>query len=432
MTDQALETEEPTMDAEHCAAKQDAIDGTLHEVIQHLLFHKAIIDDAPSADGRISHYIDIAREVQEGAISAYNDPVDRAVATVFDLVAKSQMDPWDIDLGEFARLYLKRIAETGGVDFVVAGRILYLAWSILKLQTERAVVKFQPPPEMPSDLSLDSADLGPGYDDSVLAPDAIVLEPVIRRSPQRPVTLIDLVDAFDEVRREIELRQILNAGRIEAVKELPRFKDRVHAENLEEGITVTWQRIVSRNEEWIPLDAICREDREDFVTTFIAVLFLAKLGKVEVKQDTPAWKIRVPSMVPGFRSGFLAKRAAAKKAAAAAGMPAPESPKLEADGGSGPEEEESGLGEVYLKTIAGGSADISAEAKLAAAAAKAAQTAKPDHDAKKGAKKKLKTEPKSDSPTPARGEDGADSYGEAHTMKESDKGGSNDPKGMDS
>jgi len=427
MSDQAIEAEEAPMEMEVASAKQDAIDGALHEVIQHLLFHKAIIDDAPSSDGRISHYIEIAREVQEGAISAYNDPVDRAVATVFDLVAKSQMDPWDIDLGEFARLYLKRIAESGGVDFVVAGRILYLAWSVLKLQTERAVVKFQPPPEMPSDLSLDSADLGPGYDESVLAPDAIVLEPVIRRSPQRPVTLIDLVDAFDEVRREIELRQILNAGRIEAVKELPRFKDRVHTENLEEGITVTWQRIVSRNEEWIPMSEICRDDREDFVTTFIAVLFLAKLGKVEVKQDTPAWKIRVPSMVPGFRSGFLARRAAAKKAAAA-GTPVPEPPKLEADGGSGPEDDENGLGEVYLKSLADRSADISAEAKLAAAAAKAAQVAKPEREAKKGAKKKLKTKPKPDSPTQENGEDATE---DAPTVQESDNGGTNDHKGMD-
>jgi segregation and condensation protein A len=377
-------TEEAPPAPSPASEPRDPADGALHDVIQHLLFQKAMIDDSPSSDDRISRYLGIAHEVEEGAISAYSDPVDRAIATVFDLVAKSRMDPWDIDLGEFARLYLKRISEAATVDFVVAGRILYLAWSVLKMQTERSVVKFQPPPDMAGDLTLDSADIGPSYDESVLAPDAVVLEPVIRRSPQRPVTLIDLVDAFDEVRREIELRAILNAGRIEAVKDLPKFKDRVHAENLEQGITATWERIISRNEEWIPLQAICRSDREDFVTTFIAVLFLAKLGKVELKQDTPAWKIRVPSMVPGYRRGFLAKRASAKKEAPKADAPA--APMLEADGGSGPAAEEPRLGEVFLKNVASGG-DIAAEAAAAAEAAKAAQAPKPAKEVAKQAKK---------------------------------------------
>jgi segregation and condensation protein A len=348
----------------------------LEEVIQHLLFHKAIHDDAPSSDDRISRYIGIARGVEEGSISAYDDPVDRAVATVFELVAKNQMDPWDIDLGEFARLYLHKLAAKDGVDFVVAGRILYLAWSVLKLQSERTVVKFQPPPELPGDLSLDSGDLGAMYEQGALAPEAEVLEPVVRRAPQRPVTLIDLVDAFDEVAREIELRKILEAGRIEAVAELPRFKDRVHSENLEEGITTTWQRIVSHNEEWIPFESIHREGRDDLVTTFIAVLFLSKLGRLDLRQEGPAWKIRVPSMVPGFRRGFLAERGRkkeepGKEGATQAPEPVPPgTPRVEADGGTSSEDEPIRLGEIFVKNVFQGPGDPGSEARTAVEPAK--------------------------------------------------------------
>ena len=102
-------------------------------VLNHLLFHKALISDG---DEKINEYIDIVKNMEEGSLASAEDPVDKCIVIVFDLVLKNKFDPWSIDLVEFCKLYLKRIRKEDDINFIIAGHIVHLAWSILKLQSK--------------------------------------------------------------------------------------------------------------------------------------------------------------------------------------------------------------------------------------------------------------------------------------------------------
>ncbi len=54
---------------------------------------------------------------------------------VFELVLSNNFDPWDINLMEFTRMYTKKM-HAEEVNFIVAGKLMYMAWSILKMQSE--------------------------------------------------------------------------------------------------------------------------------------------------------------------------------------------------------------------------------------------------------------------------------------------------------
>src|SRR3970282_1989315 len=110
---------------------------------------------------------------------------------------------------------------------------------------------------------------------------------------RRAVTLMELMDAFDEARRDAEIQMQLNALREAAVRKFaPNFHQKVHGEDLTEDIALTWHRITQFNGEPIPLRHLTAGGIWDEVTVFMALLFLASLAKVKVWQkDFPHGEI---------------------------------------------------------------------------------------------------------------------------------------------
>jgi len=267
-------------------------DGILRDVIEHLTFHKALIDDHSSED-YISKYIQMAKEIEKGVFIPA-DPFEKAISLVFELVMKEKMDPWDIDLARFAKLYEERILQSGRIDFVISGRIIYLAWSILKMQSGRALddMKYMvtPPPETPQTEIIAEDDSSIGWDDPFsdevgceIIPD---LSSSIRREPpSRPITLIDLVEAFNDAKNEVMMREVIARNREIDRKDLPSFQKKVHSEDVEQEICMVWQRILSFNGDPVPLRRIYKKERTDFVTVFISVLFLTKLRRIDLWQE---------------------------------------------------------------------------------------------------------------------------------------------------
>jgi segregation and condensation protein A len=175
------------------------------------------------------------------------------------------------------------------VNFVTAGKLVYLAWSILKLQSDKVLLDAMPPePEADVggwdlDMFRDPADLD--YNQVVLAGTATPLTEAIHREGRRAVTLMELMDAFDEARREAEIQMQLNALREQAVRKFaPNFHQKVHGEDLTEDIALTWTRLSQFNGEPIPLRQLTSGDVWDEVTVFMSLLFLAHLEKVKLWQ----------------------------------------------------------------------------------------------------------------------------------------------------
>ncbi len=258
-------------------------------VLNHLLFHKALISERDGAE-RISHYVAMLKEIEQGMHVALRDPFEKAVGAAFELVLERQLDPWDLNLAEFTRMFLEKVQRGGPVNFVTAGKLIFMAWSILKLQSDELLVAANPPPEeAPPDWDFgglqDTEDLD--FNQAVLGVGRVPIAEAIRRQGRRAVTLMELMDAFDEARRDAEVQLQLSALREQAVKTFaPDFHTKVHSEDLSEDIGVTWQRLLQFNGGAVPLGRLASaNDRWDLITVFVSVLFLAKMEKVKLWQD---------------------------------------------------------------------------------------------------------------------------------------------------
>ncbi len=269
-----------------------------NEVVSHLLFHKALIDENNDMT-RVNQYLEMAKAASAGESTTIEDPFDRSIYLAFDLVLKQHLNPWDIDLVGFSTLYLQR-AKKERIDLMTAGRIIYMAWKVLRMQSDHLVVNMETKP---------TAELEPGFgwediptatwlanDDEYSYTNLLMkmpqppIEEPLRRDATRKVTLMELLNAFDEVRKESEEYQMLdNLRREERVKleEKARkaMKGSAHEDHLEEDVAVIWERICKFPQGLMNFSDLCEvQDPEERIKTFLSILFLAYEKKITVHQ----------------------------------------------------------------------------------------------------------------------------------------------------
>jgi len=68
---------------------------------------------------------------------------------------------------------------------------------------------------------------------------------------------------------------------------MPDIIGKLHKENLEEDIDRVWRTVSGINKDSITMDDIFIRNRDEYVTVFVALLFLAHTGKVELRQSRP-------------------------------------------------------------------------------------------------------------------------------------------------
>jgi segregation and condensation protein A len=245
----------------------------------------------------------MVRDLQEGAHLAMENPFDKSIAITLELVLTEHLDPWDVNLIEFSKLYLKRVKKEEDIDFITAGRIMLMAWSVLRLQTEEVLTAIERVREeangdiaewfedAPDWVAYEEPDYA--YTREVLKKEEPVIEERVQRRTPRPVTLLELVDAFEEARRESDLRKEIESKRAAARERIKRERDvkvqrMMHKESLEEDIVETWERILTHNGSTIELEDLHKDGVEDYLTIFVAVLFLALHGRIKL------WQKRFP------------------------------------------------------------------------------------------------------------------------------------------
>ncbi|UCH87898.1 MAG: segregation/condensation protein A [Thermoplasmata archaeon] len=275
-------------------------------VLDHILFHKALISD--ESDGsRLNQYLEVVSNLRFGTHIAISNPYDKSIAITFQLAIEQHLDPWDIDLNEFAKEYLKRIEEHEEFDLVTVGRIIYMAYQILKLKSDRVLSNAE-------NIEIEEDELwepsGDWYTDDVDFLYTSVIQkqrtPPIRemvwRKGKRPVTLLELVGALEEASKEAEILKILNEKRRqqrEYEKKLYRstINENMHKEDLEADISIVYERICEFNGYPIPFSDICEPTTENEITTLVSSLYLANRRKINIWQpDFPFGKIYVENL----------------------------------------------------------------------------------------------------------------------------------------
>jgi segregation and condensation protein A len=274
----------------------------------HLLFHKALINDEEDDEDKLNQYMDIVEQLEHGMTIAFPNPFDRAIAITFELALENHLNPWDIDLAMFSSEYLKHVRKDKNLDLVTAGRIILMAWKILKLQSEEVLLNAQQVHEQEEefwhepdgDWFLNDDDFE--YTTEVINREQSPVHEMIWRKGKRRVSLLELVGAFEEAKREAEIIQILNERHAEEREKLKRFRtlninNKVHQESLQEEMEMIYKRICKYNGHPIPLSDIYTIELDDKITTLVSSLFLAHSRKINIWQRKfPFGKIYVKNL----------------------------------------------------------------------------------------------------------------------------------------
>jgi segregation and condensation protein A len=271
------------------------------KMLNYLVFHRSLLGETEDSTQLLERYLTLVRELKDGVHVVITDPFQKATALLLELVLDEEFDPWEIDLVKFTDAYLERVRADGSVNFAVAGRLLYMAWSILYLQSEELLKTREPPPEPVADGELPSEGLDDGYLGMMDTPEAVdvtssvlgsvdppALVGMVRHPETRPVSLLELVRAFGEA--EQDARQ---AVRVQELRDRLRDEQRappevlVHGDIPAEDLEDAWEIARSRPsgspfallDLWTPL-----QGRDRLVSLFLALLFLAREGAVELDQ----------------------------------------------------------------------------------------------------------------------------------------------------
>ena len=251
----------------------------MEDLEQHLLFHKALSDSEDDFK-RIGGYMDILSRTESG--ERLQDPVDESIRSVFSLVLENGIDPWEIDLSEFVRMYTRKVAENR-FDMIVAGKLMLMAWKILRLQSDSTRNRSEPPvveevPEIDDSFFYE--------EDPLVAPEESFVG-AYQREPVRPVTMYELIDAFEDARKGIEVQKERERVRAElkAREPVKRFENKAHDEDDERDVESVWNRIQKLGTGQICIDDLYTDDLKANLTVFVSVLHLVRDGRLDVWQD---------------------------------------------------------------------------------------------------------------------------------------------------
>lgn len=204
---------------------------------------------------------------------------------IYDLVKSEQMSPWDVNISLITQKYIERIRSLQEHDFRVSGKVLLAAALLLKIKANRWVQK--------DIAALDSLFLSAEEDmdeffnelDELSShPKEKVDAQLIPRTPQprkRKVSVYDLVKALEKA-LEVKQRRILR--NIPDIEVRPPAKKR----DISEIIKEIYQRIVSyfgSGKNRLTFSRLIpSETKEDKVYTFIPLLHLTNLRKIDMRQ----------------------------------------------------------------------------------------------------------------------------------------------------
>ena len=250
------------------------------------------------------------------------DPFDRSVALVLSLVREEELDPWNVDLSSFLKVFTQRVkSEASALDLPACGRLIRLSWEVLHQQ---AAVLFDRVQFVEEEDEWDEGfDFGweADYDDeafhftnTILQGEADEILPTlfderVRREEGRPVTLGELLSAFKDAADDAEALRLREENRIAHELELQEYLadvgGRMHNEDLEGDIQRCWtamrQTCQAAGTSKVPVTdvmvnlAVVLEstfgelpegyDDEAKVASFIAGLFLTHRGFASITQD---------------------------------------------------------------------------------------------------------------------------------------------------
>ena len=270
-----------------------------------------------------SKYLDRISELasmEEAEHQFLIDPFDRSVALVFQMFQSNDLDPWDVDLSSFLEMFSTRIESSENIDLPTCGRLIRMAWSILRNQASTLIEKQERAFDFDEEDTWDfeggwetdfddddynfSVGVLSGAADDVLP---TIFEGRVHRDEGRPVTLGELLMGLQEAGRlaeEQRTRERIAKERRDALSTArERFNGSLHVEDLEGDLERTWYALRNRaisEDKSVGLQDVSEElmsmaldsgvehgeaKAEAQVTALVSALFLTNRGYTELSQE---------------------------------------------------------------------------------------------------------------------------------------------------
>lgn len=216
---------------------------------------------------------------------------------LLDLVKSEQMDPWDIDISELTKQYIRMLKEIKEANLRVSGKVVLAAAILLRIKSNRLIE---------DDISQFDNLLSGADETQLYADDEGHQKPYVDRSrykqlrlipktPQprkRKVSIYDLIAALEKAlevdkRRQLRIPQILKIEIPEKKIDINEIMGKVYTRVLslfrkDEHKKITFNQL-------IPKDS----SKHDKILTFIPLLHLTNQRKIDLEQEIPFGEIDI-------------------------------------------------------------------------------------------------------------------------------------------
>jgi segregation and condensation protein A len=197
------------------------------------------------------------------------------------MARNGEIDPWNIDIIDITDKFLRKIEEREKIDIRVSARTLLYASILLRMKSD--ILVNAPPPE---DEYMDEP---PDFGD-IESEDFPILEPRLRHSASRPVTLQELID---ELQRAVATKDIQALRQTRKVERPPR-------KTLEEVLGIAHEVDIERDivemikvldtefgyREFVVMSELIKEQTpHGIIGTYLPLLFLANRKYITLTQE---------------------------------------------------------------------------------------------------------------------------------------------------
>jgi segregation and condensation protein A len=203
-------------------------------------------------------------------------PVD----ILLQLVMMGKVDPWNIDIVDLTEKYLERLREMKDLDLRISARAILAASILLRMKTEALLYSNNEEEEEKKEERVH-----------------VQVEPIvppIRRS-ERYYTLDDLIEALMDALEEVERRKPKPKKKVQIEEEIFVIDDfRVDIEKHVNRLYEIVKKLYEETKEMITFWELVFDPSPKIVArTFLYLLFLANMGKIELIQEEPFGEIYI-------------------------------------------------------------------------------------------------------------------------------------------
>ena len=203
-------------------------------------------------------------------------PVD----ILLQLVTMGKVDPWNIDIVDLTEKYIERLREMKDLDLRVSARAILAASILVRMKSEAL-------------LHADEEEEEEKHEER-LRVEVEPLAPPLRRV-ERYYTFDDLLDALMDALEEAERKKPRKRKRVEIEEEVFVVEDfrvdiQKHVHRLHEIVVRMYAETGSPIRFW---DLVFDPTPKYVARTFLYLLFLSNMGKVELVQEEPFGEILV-------------------------------------------------------------------------------------------------------------------------------------------